>query len=102
MRLLAQELEAALGGVYSVQASEMQLPMVRRLMYQMEKSKKLRTMPKGVVRPTIVAGLEALGRGHDLNKLDLFVGGANQALTPPVVEKYMNVSEYLERRATEL
>ena len=31
----------------------------------MEKSKKLPSMPKGMIKPTIVTGLEALGRGND-------------------------------------
>jgi hypothetical protein len=100
IRLLAQELESALGGVYSVQANVFQLPLVRRLEYQMEKSRKIPALPKEVIKLTPVGGLEALGRGHDLNKLDMFLGGAQQVLGPEVTAKYTNVSEYLTRRAT--
>lgn len=68
VRMRAQQLENTLGGVYSVLSNELQLPMVRRLMAQMQKAKKLPELPKDVIAPTIVTGLDALGRGHDLNK----------------------------------
>lgn len=102
VRRLAQDLEAALGGVYSVQGAELQLPLIKIVQARMQKAGRLPTLPKGTVKVTIVTGLEALGRGHDLNKLDVFIGGANAQLTPEVTMKYVNVSEYLERRATAL
>ena len=40
-------------------------------MFVMEKSKKLPSMPKGMIKPTIVTGLEALV-GNDRTKLVLF------------------------------
>ena len=58
-------------------------------------------MPKRLVKPTIVTGLEALGRGHDLNKLDTFVAGAIQILGPEF-PTYVNMSDYLKRRATSI
>ena len=42
-------------------------------MAMMEKSKKLPKLPKSGVRPSIVTGLEALGRGNDKNKLINFL-----------------------------
>jgi hypothetical protein len=68
VRMRAQQLENTLGGVYSVLSNELQLPLVRRLLAQMQKAKKLPELPKDVVEPSIVTGLDALGRGHDLNK----------------------------------
>jgi hypothetical protein len=68
VRMRAQQLENTLGGVYSVLSNEMQLPLVRRLLSMMQKAKKLPELPKDVVEPTIVTGLDALGRGHDLSK----------------------------------
>jgi hypothetical protein len=70
---LASELEDALGGLYSLLSQELQLPLVRRLIHQMEKAKRVPKLPDGVVSPTVVTGLEALGRGHDLQKLQAFV-----------------------------
>ena len=102
IRYMAGELEDALGGVYSILSLEFQLPLVKALMHRLEKQKRIPTLPKGTVRPTITTGLEALGRGHDLNKLDLFLQGVMQTFGPEVVAKYVNISDYLTRRATAL
>lgn len=102
IRYMAGELEDALGGVYSILSLEFQLPLVKALMHRLEKQRRIPTLPKGTVRPTITTGLEALGRGHDLNKLDLFLQGVMQTFGPEVIAKYVNVSDYLTRRATAL
>jgi hypothetical protein len=102
IRMLSQELEAALGGLYSLLSQELQLPIVSRLMDKMSKSKRLPKIPKDIVKPTIVTGVEALGRGNDLNRLDMFLAGANQVVGPQAVTQYLNVSDYFKRRATAL
>lgn len=101
IRYMAQELEDVLGGVYSILAQEFQLPLVNRVMDKMQKKRRLPKIPKKLVKPTIVTGLEALGRGHDLNKLDTFIAGASQLLGPEF-PTYVNMSEYLKRRATSI
>ena len=100
--MLSQELESALGGLYSLLAQELQLPIVSRLMDRMSKDKRLPKLPKDIVKPTIVTGVEALGRGNDLQRLDLFLAGANQVVGPQAVNQYLNVSDYFKRRATAL
>lgn len=100
--MLSQELEAALGGLYSLLSQELQLPIVSRLMDKMSKNKRLPKIPKDIVKPTIVTGVEALGRGNDLNRLDMFLAGANQVVGPQAVTQYLNVSDYFKRRATAL
>lgn len=102
IRYMAGELEDALGGVYSILSQELQYPLVNRLVFQLEKQKKIPTLPKGMVKPTITTGIEALGRGHDLNKLDIFISGIQQTLGPEVVAEYLNVGDYLTRRGTAL
>jgi hypothetical protein len=102
IRMLSQELEAALGGLYSLLSQELQLPIVSRLMDRMSKDKRLPKLPKDIVKPTIVTGVEALGRGNDLQRLDLFLAGANQVVGPQAVNQYLNVSDYFKRRATAL
>ena len=52
--------------------------------------------------PVIITGVEALGRGNDLQKLDLFLAGAAQVVGPQAVAEFVNVSEYFQRRATSL
>ena len=69
VRLQAQELEDVLGGVYTVLSKELQLPIVRRLMVQLRKSGLVNQLPKNALDPQIVTGFDALGRGHELNKL---------------------------------
>jgi hypothetical protein len=66
------------------------------------KANKLPKLPDDVVKPTIVTGMEALGRGHDLRKLDLFIRGMADALGPEVLQQYVNLQDYIKRRATAL
>ena len=101
VRFMASELEDALGGVYSILSQEFQLPLVNRIMDRMTKSKKLPALPKGVVKPVIVTGLEALGRGHDLNKYNLLIKSL-APLGPEIIAKYMNAGDYISRIATSL
>lgn len=102
IRYMAGELEDALGGVYSILTQELQLPLVTRLMHVMASAKKLPKLPSGTVKPTITTGLEALGRGHDLNKLDLFISGLAQALGPEALMQSLNVADYIQRRGAAL
>lgn len=102
IRYMAGELEDALGGVYSILSQELQLPLVTRIVFQLERSRKIPTLPDGIVKPTITTGLEALGRGHDLNKLEVFINGIIQTLGPQVLTRYLNVGDYLTRRGTAL
>lgn len=102
IRFMAEELESGHGGVYSLLGQEWQLPMVKRLMVQMIKKKQLKPLPKGIVKPTIITGLEALSRGSDLQRLDIFMQGAQQAVGAEVTAKYVIVSDYFARRATAL
>lgn len=99
IRLMAGDLEDALGGVYSILSQEFQLPLVVRLMDRMTRQKRLPELPKGIVKPAIVTGLEALGRGHDVNKLVQFGQALAQALGPAAMQ-YINPQEYISRMAT--
>lgn len=98
---MAGELEDALGGVYSILSQEYQLPYVQRVIARMTSAKKLPSLPEGVTQPVITTGLEALGRGHDLNKYDMFLK-ALAPLGPEVLAQYMNVGDYITRIGTSL
>lgn len=98
---MAGELEDALGGVYSILSQEYQLPYVMRVIDRLTKKKKLPALPEGIAKPTIVTGLEALGRGHDLTKYDMFLR-ALQPLGPEVLQSEMNVGDYITRIGTAL
>jgi len=73
IRVMARELEEGLGGVYSLMSQEFQLPVVRAYRTLLERKKKLPTLPKNIVSVKIVTGLEALGRGQDIDQLQLFL-----------------------------
>jgi len=100
IRIAHQELEIALGGVYSILSQEFQLPLVEILMNRMAKEKKIPKLPGDALKPLIVTGVEALGRGEDLNKLGMFL----QSLAPlgPQVLQQINVSDYITRLAGSL
>ena len=75
IRYVARELEDTVGSIYSILAQELQLPLIKRFMAQMQSQGSLPELPEGSmgVEPMIVTGIEALGRGHDLGKLDTFI-----------------------------
>lgn len=101
IRMNAAELEDALGGLYSILSQEYQLPLVKRLMQTLQRSGDLPQLPKGAVQPAIVTGLEALGRGHDLNKLNVMLQQLSP-LGPDVLMKYLNIGDYIRRVGTNL
>jgi hypothetical protein len=102
IRMLSQELESSLGGLYSLLSNELQLPMINRLLTVMNKNKRIPKLPKDIVNPVVITGVEALGRGNDLQKLDLFLAGAAQVVGAQAVASHVNVTEYFKRRATAL
>jgi hypothetical protein len=71
-------------------------------MARMAKDSRLPKLPKKIVAPTITTGVEALGRGNDLQKLDLVVKDIGQTFGPEAVARYVNAPEYFKRRATAL
>jgi len=102
VRLVIQSIERQLGGIYSVLSQEFQLPLVRRIMDRMSRDKRLPSIPEKYIKPTIITGVDALGRGNDLNKLDVFIAGASQVLGPQMIQQFVNIPEYLARRAASL
>ena len=102
IREVAGELDDGLGGFYSSMSQEFQLPLVKIKMAQMEKAKKLPPLPKDIIRPSITTGLEALGRGHDLNKLDALLQGIAQTFGPEALAEHVNIGDYIMRRGTAL
>lgn len=69
IRFMARELEDTLGGTYSVQSVDLQLPLARVLISHLEKRGSLPELPKNVASPKVVTGMDALGRGNDLSNL---------------------------------
>lgn len=102
IRMIQQELESQHGGLYSLLATEAQQPLAQRLLDVLGEEDKMPKLPKDLVEPIIITGLEALGRGQDLAKLDAFVNGIAQTFGPQAVQEYVVAGEYLTRRAAAL
>jgi hypothetical protein len=101
VRFMAQELETALGGVYSILSQEFQMPLINLLLDVLVREGKMPKMPKDTVKPTVVTGIEALGRGQDLNKLATFLQYL-QPLGAEVIASEMNLNDYIDRLAASL
>lgn len=102
IRLVTQSIERQLGGIYSLLSQEFQLPLVNRIIDRLTKAKKMPKIDKKYVTPTIVTGIDALGRGNDLNRLDIYLQGIAQILGPGGIQQYIDFREYLNRRAAAL
>ena len=101
IRIAYQELEIALGGVYSILSQEFQLPLVQLIMNKMKKEKKLPPFPDESLKPMVITGVEALGRGQDLNELAGFLQHL-APLGPDTVMRELNINEYINRLAASL
>jgi hypothetical protein len=94
---MAGELEDALGGIYSILTQELQLPLIKLMML----TSKIK-FPDNLVEPVIVTGVEALGRGHDYNKLVQFSQTLQQLLGPEIFAQHTNVDAVIEQIGTSL
>ena len=101
LNLLANALQSSLRGLCSNLSQALQLPLVKRLMERMQKQKRLPNLPDGVIKPSIVTGTAALGRGNDLNNLMQFMQVIG-SLGPGVIEQFMNVDEFIIRTGASL
>ena len=97
IRYMAQELETALGGLYSVLGKEFQRPYINLRIYFMQKQKRIAPFPKGV-EPEIVTGIDALGRGQDVNSLTTFATTVFK-LMPEAAMQFINAKGYLKTLA---
>ena len=95
LRMLAEELEGALGGVYSLLAQEMQSARLRRLILQMQAQKQLPEWDGAMVDTQITTGLEALGREQDVMRVQQ-AGQLLQAFGEVGV-KYANMPNLLNK-----
>jgi hypothetical protein len=98
VRFVAQELDSSLGGIYSLLSKEFQLPYVRRRLHLLRKNQRIPKLPASV-KPVIVTGFAALGRGHDADKLMRFLEKVAQATANPALGQYININELIARFA---
>ena len=99
VRMTQMELEQQLGGLFSLLTTEFLLPYLHRKMHTLTQSKQIPTLPKNLVKPTIVAGINALGRGQDRDALVQFITTIAQTTGPEALAQYMNPDEAIKRLA---
>ncbi len=99
IRRMGEDLEMALGGAYSVLALEMQLPLVSVLTARMKTAGRLPKVDEKVVRPSVITGLEALGRGNDFTRITSFLQTAAASVGPDAIAQYVDGREVLAQLA---
>ena len=99
VRLTQMELEQQLGGIFSLLTVEFLVPYLNRILLVLQRSKQLPQIPKNLVRPKIVAGVNALGRGQDREALTTFITTIAQTIGPEALMQYINPSEAIKRLA---
>jgi len=96
---IQQELNEQLGGIYGNLTTELLTPYLHRKLYLLQRSKSVPPLPKGLVMPTVVAGLGNVGRGQDKQALMEFVQTVAQGMGPEALAQYINPTEFLKRLA---
>ena len=99
VRLTQLELEQSLGGLYSLLTVEFLIPYLNRILLVLQRSRQIPSLPKDLVRPKIVAGINSLGRGQDAEALTRFIGTIAQTLGPEALMKYVDPTEAIKRLA---
>jgi len=102
VRIIAQELEQALGGVLSLQTQDIMIQIARRTMFQMASDEILPpdiaqfiADKDGILKITVRAGLEALRREVDGEKLLSFLQVVGQL--PPDAQRRLRYSVLMDR-----
>lgn len=99
VRLTQLELEQQLGGLFSLLTVEFLVPYLNRKLLVLQRTGELPRIPKNLVKPVIVAGINALGRGQDRESLTSFIMTIAQTLGPEALMQYINPDEAIKRLA---
>ena len=99
VRMTQMELEQQLGGLFSLLTVEFLVPYLNRKLSVHQKKGDIPKLPKGMVQPVIVAGINALGRGQDRDALGQFLTIISQTMGPEAVAQYINPEEVIKRIA---
>ena len=93
------ELEQQLGGLFGLLTIEFLVPYLNRKLSVYQKTGEIPKIPKGMVKPTIVAGINSLGRGQDVQALGSFIQTIAQNIGPEAIQQYINPEELIKRLA---
>jgi len=101
IRRVSQELEVALGGIYSTLANVLQEPLVRLYLKRLVKKGFIKNILKENIKLEITTGSAALGRGTEFRAIQEFASFAATMLGE-AASQYLNVPEFLSRAAYSL
>ena len=93
------ELEQQLGGLFGLLTIEFLVPYLNRKLSVFQKTGEIPKIPKGMVKPIIVAGINSLGRGQDVQALGQFLQTIAQTMGPEAIQQYINPEEVVKRLA---
>ena len=100
VRMTQLELEQQLGGLFSLLTIEFLVPYLNRKLNVAQKTGEIPRLPKGdIVKPTIVAGINAIGRGQDAESLGQFLQTIAQTMGPEAIGTFINSEEVIKRLA---
>ena len=99
VRMTQAELEKQLGGLFSLLTVEFLEPYLKRTLLVLQRTNQIPKLPKDLVRPKIVAGINAIGRGQDKESLTMFLGTIAQTLGGDALLKYVDPTEAIKRLA---
>jgi hypothetical protein len=99
VRMTQMELEQQLGGLFGLLTVEFLVPYLNRKLNVFQKTGEIPRIPKGMVKPIIVAGINALGRGQDVQALGQFLQTIAQTMGPEAIQQYINPDEVIKRLA---
>jgi len=85
IRRVAEDIDDTLGGIFSQLSEDFQLPLVKLVSNDLEKSGKLPSLPKDTVDVEILTGLEALGRSAEIQKLQAYF----QLIPEPLLQQLL-------------
>ena len=99
VRMTQMELEQQLGGLFSLLTVEFLVPYLNRKLLTLQRGGQLPKIPRNMVSPTIVAGINALGRGQDRESLTQFLGTLAQTIGAEQMMQFINPEEAVKRLA---
>ena len=99
VQMTQMELEQQLGGLFGLLTIEFLVPYLNRKLSVFQKTGEIPRIPKGMVKPIIVAGINSLGRGQDVQALGQFLGTIAQTMGPEAIQQYINPDEVIKRLA---
>ena len=99
VRMTQMELEQQLGGLFGLLTVEFLVPYLNRKLSVFQKTGEIPRIPKGMVKPIIVAGINSLGRGQDVQALGQFLQTIAQTMGQEAIATYINPEEVVKRLA---